>query len=61
MDMNDFHANKIIGSFSIGLSTLYKSMDHQFHNQWLPLSNPKAFGNKEPTVSEYSNSNRVIC
>lgn len=55
MDMSDFKTDKLVGSFSIGLATLYKSMDHQFHNQWLPLSNPNSFGNSEASVILCSN------
>ena len=40
-DMNDFTLNPLIGAHSIGLATLYRNMNHEFHNSWLPLESPK--------------------
>lgn len=45
--MNDFTLNKLIGSASINLATLYKSMSHEIYQQWLVLSNPYDYTNEE--------------
>jgi hypothetical protein len=47
LDFNQFSSNKMIGAYSIGLGTLYRSMNHEICAKWLTLSNP-ALG-KEPT------------
>lgn len=38
---NRFFGNSLIGSYSIGLSTLYKNANHEYFNVWLSLSNPE--------------------
>jgi hypothetical protein len=40
MNYNDFSSNDLIGSFSIGLGTLYRNSGHEIFNKWLPLSHP---------------------
>jgi hypothetical protein len=40
LDMSDFKLNKLVGSESINLNTLYQSMDHELYQQWLTLTNP---------------------
>lgn len=49
-DLSAFTSNTLVGSYSVGLSTLYKSMNHEFYNTWLPLSNPEQLvtGNENP-------------
>jgi hypothetical protein len=37
IDYNNFTSNQLIGSYSIGLSTLHKSSNHEFFNVWLTL------------------------
>jgi hypothetical protein len=37
---NDFASNDLIGSYIVGLSTLYRNSGHEFYNKWLPLSHP---------------------
>lgn len=39
-DYNDFSTNKLIGLYSIGMSTLYRSPKHEFFNHWVPLNHP---------------------
>ena len=34
---NDFLANQMIGSYSIGLSTLYRSENHEMFRQWIGI------------------------
>lgn len=38
-DHNPVYANEMIGSYSIGLSTLYRSLNHEFYKCWLTLYN----------------------
>ena len=38
--------NELIGTYSIGLSTMHRSANHEFYKVWLRLSNPE-----EPNVS----------
>jgi hypothetical protein len=38
-DHNPIYSNEKIGSYSIGLSTLYRSLNHEFYKQWLTLYN----------------------
>ena len=47
MDMNDFTLNRLVGSASINLATLYQSMSHEIYQQWLVLSDPYDFNNEE--------------
>ena len=50
LDLSSFLGNTLIGSFSIGLATLYKSMNHEFYNTWLTLSIPEDQGSdQEPS------------
>jgi hypothetical protein len=44
LSLSSFFGNTAIGSFSIGLATLYKSMNHQFRNTWLTLTDPNEAG-----------------
>ena len=46
IDMNKFATNSLIGHYSIGLATLYRSSNHELYNTWLALTNPK--NNLEP-------------
>ena len=39
-DMNKFEANSLIGGYSIGLATLYRSSFHEIYNTWLVLCHP---------------------
>jgi len=39
IDYNNFTANELIGSYSIGLSTLHRNSNHEFFNTWLTLMN----------------------
>ncbi len=38
-DENTVMSNKLIGKQSVGLSTLYRSLNHEFHRIWLTLYN----------------------
>ncbi|EGR29194.1 hypothetical protein IMG5_161100 [Ichthyophthirius multifiliis] len=40
-DQNPFKQNELVGQQSIGISTLYKSNNHEFFKVWLPLINPQ--------------------
>jgi len=40
MDYNMGGFNALIGSHSVGLATLYRSMNHEFFNKWVPLMHP---------------------
>lgn len=39
-DYNALMANELIGYYSIGLSTLYRNLNHEFYRVWLTLFNP---------------------
>ena len=39
-DYNALMANEIIGYYSVGLSTLYRNLNHEFYKVWLTLFNP---------------------
>lgn len=39
-DYNDFASNQIIGVYSMGLSTIYRHANHEFHKVWLRLVDP---------------------
>lgn len=39
-DHNAVLANEMIGYYSIGLSTLYRNLNHEFYKVWLTLFNP---------------------
>lgn len=41
LDHNDFLANALIGSVAIGLGTMHRNMNHEFHKIWLSLVSPK--------------------
>lgn len=45
-DYNTVSANELIGSCSIGLSTLYRNLNHEFHRVWLALMNPSVPNNE---------------
>jgi hypothetical protein len=40
-DYNALMSNVLIGQYSIGLSTLYRSLNHELHRVWLALQNPE--------------------
>jgi hypothetical protein len=40
IDLNEFTTNSLIGSFSIGLATLYKKSNHEIFNSWVMLTHP---------------------
>jgi Ca2+-dependent lipid-binding protein len=46
-DYNAVLSNVLIGSCSIGLSTLYRNLNHEFHRVWLALTNPEEAPNNE--------------
>lgn len=37
-DYNSFYSNDLLGSYSIGLSTMYRHANHEFYKVWLRLS-----------------------
>jgi hypothetical protein len=39
-DYNNFTSNQIIGVYSMGLSTIYRHANHEFHKVWLRLVDP---------------------
>lgn len=39
-DHNDILANELIGSYSMGLSTIYRHANHEFYKVWLRLVDP---------------------
>ena len=41
-DHNDILANEFIGSHSVGLSTVYRHANHEFHKVWLRLVDPQS-------------------
>lgn len=57
LSLSSFWGNTLIGTFSIGLATLYKSMNHQFRNTWLTLTDP----NEEGTDAEVKGYLLVTC
>ena len=40
IDMNKFQTNSLIGLYSIGLATLYRSSNRELYNTWLALMHP---------------------
>lgn len=40
-DYNALMNNELIGYYSIGLSTLYRNLNHEFFRTWLTLFNPE--------------------
>ena len=38
-DHNAVFSNELIGSYTIGLSTLYNNLNHEFYKVWLGLFN----------------------
>lgn len=44
-DHNPIFMDEIIGQYSIGLSTLYRNLNHEFYKTWVGLFDPK-----EPTI-----------
>lgn len=46
-DYNAMLKNDLIGQFSVGLSTMYKSLNHEFYRQWLTLNNPDLPNNSD--------------
>ncbi len=38
---NNFFSNSLIGTYAIGLYTLYKNANHEFYNCWLTLTSPE--------------------
>lgn len=45
-DYNPVMTNELIGSASIGLSTLYRNLNHEFNRVWLTLFNTKSSNNE---------------
>ena len=45
-DYNSFFPNELIGYHSIGLSTMYRYLNHEFYRTWVPLFNSEV--NSEP-------------
>jgi len=43
---NNFMSNRLIGQFSIGLSTLHKQRNHEIFQAWLTLLNPEVSANE---------------
>jgi hypothetical protein len=41
LDFNEFGANLLIGLYSIGLSTLFRNVNSEIFNTWLPLIHPE--------------------
>ena len=39
-DHNAIFQNELIGQYSIGLSTLYRSLNHEFYKTWIGVFNP---------------------
>lgn len=39
-DHNDIMANELIGTYSMGLSSIYRHANHEFHKVWLRLVDP---------------------
>jgi len=46
-DYNPVFSNVLIGQHSVGLSTLYRNLNHEFHRVWLTLFNPDLQNNHE--------------
>lgn len=46
-DYNPVLSNEMIGMHSIGLSTLYRNLNHEFNRVWLTLFNPDIPNNSE--------------
>jgi len=40
-DYNTWKWNTLIGTYSIGLSTMYRHCNHEFHKVWLRLFDPE--------------------
>ena len=40
-DHNDVFADEFIGTYSIGLSSLHRSTNHEYYKKWISLFNPK--------------------
>lgn len=40
-DHNAVFQNELIGVYSIGLSTLHRSLNHEFYRQWVGVFNPE--------------------
>jgi hypothetical protein len=38
-DYNSLFPNEIIGYHSVGLSTMYRHLNHEFYRKWVPLFN----------------------
>jgi hypothetical protein len=39
-DHNPIFKNELIGQYSVGLSTLYRNLNHEFYKQWVGVFNP---------------------
>ena len=39
-DHNPIFMNELIGQYSIGLSTLYRSLNHEFYKVWISVFHP---------------------
>ena len=40
LDFNEYSRNVLIGAHSVGLSTMYRHANHEFHKIWLRLFDP---------------------
>ena len=41
-DHNPIRLNEMIGHYSIGLSTLHRALNHEFHRTWIGVFHPDA-------------------
>lgn len=39
-DHNPVFSNELIGQYSIGLSTLYRNLNHEFYKTWVGMLHP---------------------
>ena len=39
-DHNPIFQNELIGQYSVGLSTLYRNLNHEFYKQWVGVFHP---------------------
>jgi hypothetical protein len=39
-DHNPIFLNELIGQYSIGLSTMYRSLNHEFYKTWISVFHP---------------------
>ena len=53
-DYNSFMTDELIGSYSIGLSTMHLNLNHEFYKAWLPLIDVSRAN--EPQVSIHTHT-----